>query len=108
MGHREQLFLDVAVVQTVGEVEGSVSPGRQEVGVCSFPQEEFDQSEVLLVHGKMQRAAAVVLLLCNKDVVLKPKHSPRRPTFCVWMNLLTLALMSAPRSTIFSTSERKP
>lgn len=63
MGHGVQLFSDVAVIQTVGEVEGGVASGAQEVGVRSFFQQEFDQREILLVHGQMQRSTTVVLLL---------------------------------------------
>lgn len=63
VGKRVQLFPDVVAVAAVGEVEGGVAPGRQEVGVGAFLQQQFDQRQILLVHGQVQRTATVTLLL---------------------------------------------
>lgn len=63
IGQRVKLFPDVVIVAAVGEVEGSVAPEGQEVGVRSFLQQQLDQRKVLLVHGQVQRTAPVPLLL---------------------------------------------
>lgn len=62
-----QFFPDVTVVVTVSEVVGGVTSGREEVGVCSFMQQQFDQGEVLLVYSQMQSTTAVMLLLHHRD-----------------------------------------
>lgn len=92
---------------------------RQEVRVCAFLQKQLDQREILLVHGEVQRAATVALFLQDKEGTDFMSTRCKRQnkitmTMCVTIThnsacvLFTFAFMSAPRSTMFSTSERKP
>lgn len=111
IGRGVQLLPDVVVVAAVGEVVRGVTTRAHQVGVGASAQQQLDQREVLLIHRQVQRAAAVPLFLRITPEFRKRGRLPprrRQKGSLKASGWLTCALMSAPKFTRFSTSERKP